>query len=127
MKHIFARCQRYLKATITGDIHGHRRAWWLFVAAALFFALIPAVWYLPYLTEKKEPILFGQVVAVDSDTLTIRMRQQETIVVSTTASTSPLVSEALVGERVMFTIDRVRDNKKELTSLEILPERPRRP
>ena len=27
----------------------------------------------------------------------------------------------------LFTTDRVRDNKKELTSLEILPERVRRP
>ncbi|MFM2340085.1 MAG: Cyanophycin synthetase [Candidatus Parcubacteria bacterium] len=117
----------YLEREIKRTEPGHTKAWWLFVAAALFFAFIPVLWYVPYLTEKKEPVQFGQVVAVDGDFVTIKLRQQETIVVQATASTSPLISEALVGERVMFTIDRVRDNKKELTSLEILPERPRRP
>lgn len=117
----------YLERELKRTEPGHVKAWWLFVAAALFFAFTPLLWYVPYLTEKKEPVQFGQVVAVEGDMVTIRMRQQETIVVNATASTSPLVSDALVGERVMFTIDRVRDNKKELTSLEILPERPRRP
>jgi D-alanine-D-alanine ligase-like ATP-grasp enzyme len=114
----------YLETEMGKDHARHTRAWWLFAAAALFFAFIPLLWYVPLFTEP-EPVLFGRVLSVDGETMVVRMKQAEAITVVATTSTAPLFTENLVGERIMFTLDGVRDEKKEVVSLEVLPERGR--
>ncbi len=112
----------YLERHLKPASKGHIRASWLYVAAAIFFAFIPLLWYVPHFMQS-EPVLFGQVLAVDGDTMIIKMQKQETLTVVSTASTSAFFVPDMVGKRVMFTIDGVRDERRELWSLEVLPER----
>jgi D-alanine-D-alanine ligase-like ATP-grasp enzyme len=104
---------------------GYTQSWWLFMGAAVFFAFIPLLWYAPFFADK-EPLLIGRVESVSSTTITVRVKEGRTVELFLTPATVAQATPALVGERVMFTVDGVKDGRKELMSLEVLPDRPQR-
>lgn len=115
----------YLERQLLLESSGHTQSWWLFVVAALFFAFIPLLWYAPFFADK-EPLLIGRVESVSSTTIIVRVKEGRTVELFLTPATAAQATPALVGERVMFTVDGVKDGRKELMSLEVLPDRPKR-
>ncbi len=115
----------YLERQLLRENPRHVQSWWLFVGAAVFFAFIPVLWYAPFFTER-EPLLIGRVESVSSTTIVIRVKEGRTVELYVTPTTAAQATPSLIGERVMFTVDGVKDGRKELVSLEVLPDRPQR-